>query len=80
MQVYRDTLTGRVQEPLQTIVAGDGTFALPPRLDYQPRPPVGTWALGLLDAANSYAPAGTPWPSDTYVDWQIKAYVVTDTA
>ena len=78
VQVYRDTSTGRVQEPLQTLVADDGTFSLD--LGRVSNPPAGTWALGLLDATQSYAPTGTPWPSDTYANWQVRAYVVTDTA
>lgn len=78
VQVYRDTGSGRVQEPLQTLVAPDGTFSLD--LGSIANPSAGTWALGLLDAANSYAPTGTPWPADTYSDWHVNALVVTDTA
>ena len=78
VQVYRDTSSGRVQEPLQTLVAGDGSFTID--LGRVSNPATGTWALGLLDATQSYAPTGTPWPSDTYANWQVRAYVVTDTA
>ncbi|WP_375486983.1 hypothetical protein [uncultured Jatrophihabitans sp.] len=78
VQVYRDTDTGRTQVPLQTLVAPDGTFTV--NLGAVSNPPAGTWALGLLDATNSYAPAGTPWPGATYDHWQVRAYVVTDTA
>ena len=78
VQVYRDTDSGRVQEPLQTLVAADGTFTL--NLASMANAPAGTWALGLLDATNSYAPTGTPWPADTFTNWQVEAFVVTDTA
>lgn len=79
VQVYRDTASGRVQVPLQALVAADGTFRVD--LSAVTNLPAGTWALGLLDATNGYAPTGTPWPAaPVFQNWVVRAYVVTDTA
>ena len=67
-----------MQAPVQALVAADGTFSI----DLAAAGPVpdGSWSLGLLDATASYVPTGTPWPAAVYRDWQVRAYVVTDTA
>ncbi len=77
VQAYKDTATGRVQVPLQAAVAGDGTFMID--LGAASNPPKGSWALGLLDSANSYAPYGTGWPAALVFDgWTVSLAVVTD--
>ncbi|TWE11980.1 hypothetical protein [Rudaeicoccus suwonensis] len=79
VQVYRDTGTGLVQVPLQTLVDPTGQFRVD--LSSISSPPAGTWALGLLDAQNSYAPSGVPWPAEpVFSGWEVELFVVTDTA
>lgn len=79
VQAYRDTPSGRVQVPLQTLVDPAGDFRID--LGAVNNPPAGSWALGLLDAHNAYTPSGTAWPDPgVYTGWQVRAYVVTDTA
>lgn len=79
VQGYRATASGRTEVPVQALVSAEGSFSID--LSTVANPPPGTWALGLLDAHHAYAPTGTPWPAvRTYVGWQVRAYVVTDTA
>lgn len=78
VQVYRRAGGQLTRQPLQTLVQADGTFSVD--LGSIRNPDAGSWALGLLDATSSYAPYGQPWPSRVYADWQVRAYVVTDTA
>ena len=79
VQAYRDTPSGRVQVALQTLVDPSGAFSID--LGAVSDPPAGSWALGLLDAHAAYAPTGAAWPdAGVYAGWQVRAYVVTDTA
>ncbi|MHA3703287.1 hypothetical protein ACXR2U_14000 [Jatrophihabitans sp. YIM 134969] len=79
VQAYKDTSSGRVQVPLQAPVDVDGDFTID--LGAVSSPPKGTWALGLLDATNAYAPYGTAWPAaPVYDGWIVRALVVTDTS
>ena len=78
VQAYRRTADGLAQVPLQALVAPDGTFSID--LGAAGDVPAGTWALGLLDADNGYAPTGQPWPDEVYEGWSVRQYVVTDTA
>lgn len=77
IQVYRDSAAGRAQVPLQALAAPDGSFVID--LAAAGPQPSGTWAIGVLDAQMSYAPAGVAWPDPgTYTGWSVRALVTTD--
>jgi hypothetical protein len=77
VQAYRVTPTGRVQYPAQALVTPSGAFSID--LGSSGSVPAGSWSLGLLDAQNSYAPAGVPWPAaPIYSGWEVRAFVTTD--
>ena len=77
IQVYRDGPSGRAQVPLQALAAPDGSFTVD--LAAAGPQPAGEWALGVLDAAAGYAPAGTAWPDPgVYDGWTVRSLVTTD--
>ena len=78
IQVYKEVNGVYTQVPKQALadaVTGEFTIDLSDVVN----PPAGSWAFGILDAENSYAPYGEKWPAQTYYDGlDIKLKLVTD--
>lgn len=78
IQVYKENNGVYTQVPKQALAdAVTGEFTID--LSDVTNPPAGSWAFGILDAENSYAPYGEKWPATPYYEnLEVQLKLVTD--
>ena len=78
IQAYKKTPSGTSQVPVQAVADGTtGGFSID--VSSVPTSTAGSWVLGILDASNSYAPYGSPWPTlDDFTGLQVQQLLVAN--